>query len=86
MHRGIFVLGLLFLVHCGRQQVTVPTELSGGLKAGDLLLEYQPAGQYLRLMDVRQNRVVLRLPLAPGFLSARVATDAVRERLASYKM
>ncbi|MFZ5627608.1 MAG: alpha-glucosidase [Spirochaetota bacterium] len=86
MRRGILFLGLLYSVHCGRQQVTVTSGLAGGLRSGDLLLEYRAADQQLRLVDTRQNRTVLRLPLSQGFLSARVATDAVRERLASYKM
>jgi alpha-glucosidase len=86
MRRSIVLFALFCALQCGRQQVAVATDLSGGLKAGDLFLEYQVAGQHLRLVDLRQNRVLLRLPLMPGFLAARVATDAVRERLASYKM
>ena len=86
MRRSIFVFGLLFVLHCSRQQVAVATELAAGLRVADLLLEYQRSSQNLRLVDLSQNRVLLRLPLSPGFLSARIATDAVREHLASYKM
>ncbi|AFM14479.1 glycoside hydrolase family 31 [Turneriella parva DSM 21527] len=40
----------------------------------------------MRILDERQNRVLLRLSLSDAFLSLRRAEDMVRERMASYTM
>lgn len=87
MIRALSVSAVIFcFAHCGSRRVTVAGELTGGLKSGDLLLEYRAPEQQLRLQDLRHNRVILRLPLSPGFIVARHATDAVSESLASFQM
>lgn len=86
MQRFILLFSLLIAVHCGRQRIVVANQLTAGLRVRNLLLEYRDVKHELLLIDTSQNRVVLRLPLSPNMLAARNATDAVREKLASYKM
>lgn len=60
--------------------------LQSGLRSGSLALDYLPNERQLRLLDTRQNRIILRFDIDAPFIVLRSATDAVRERLASYKM
>ncbi len=86
--RRILPLTLLTLAcSCGyRQPVSLAPGFPVRLELKPVVVLADAARAELRILDERQNRILLRLSLNDSFLTLRRAEDMVRERMASYTM